>query len=111
MSITAAQTLYAHWNALSILRVKHNGQWKTSTEIYAKINGVWTPSVTVYTKTNKFVTLKGSFKDARGNVVDTDWTYGVGAAGLAPGESTTFRLSVPKNYDIVSCSVSIMDYD
>lgn len=62
-------------------------------------------------KTYKFVTLKGSFKDARGNVVDTDWTYGVGAEGLAPGESTTFRLSVPKNYDIVSCSVSIMDYD
>ena len=52
VSITAAQTLYAHWKALSILRVKHNGQWKTSTEIYAKINGVWTPSVTVYTKTN-----------------------------------------------------------
>ena len=62
-------------------------------------------------KTYKFVTLKGSFKDARGNVVDTDWTYGVGAEGLAPGESTTFRLSVPKNYDIVSCSISIMDYD
>ncbi len=62
-------------------------------------------------KTYKFVTLKGSFKDAHGNVVDTDWTYGVGAEGLAPGESTTFRLSVPKNYDIVSCSVSIMDYD
>ena len=62
-------------------------------------------------KTYKFVKLKGSFKDAHGNVVDTDWTYGVGAEGLAPGESTTFRMSVPKNYDIVSCSVSNMDYD
>lgn len=62
-------------------------------------------------KTYRYVKLKGAFKDSHGNVVDTDWTYGVGAEGLASGESTTFRLTVPRNYDIVSCSVSIMDYD
>ena len=62
-------------------------------------------------KTYRYVQVKGSFKDANGNVVDTDWTYAVGSEGLAPGESKTFRLSVPKNSGIKSCSLSIIDYD
>jgi hypothetical protein len=63
------------------------------------------------TKTYKFIEVKGSFKDSSGNVVDTDWTYAAGSEGLAPGESTTFRLSVTKNSKITSCSVSLLDYD
>lgn len=62
-------------------------------------------------RTYKFVEVKGAFKDRSGNVVDTDWTYAVGSEGLAPGESTTFRLSVDKDYSIDTCSVSILDYD
>ena len=62
-------------------------------------------------KTYKFVQIKGSFKNSSGKVVDTDSTYAVGNEGLAPGESKTFRMSVDKNYDIKSCSVSIYDYD
>ena len=62
-------------------------------------------------KTYKFVEVKGSFKNSSGTVLDTDWTYAVGSEGLAPGESKTFRMSVPKNYDIKSCSVIIQDYD
>lgn len=69
-------------------------------------------------KTYKYVTVKGSFKDKDGNVVDTDWTYAVGSEGLAPGESSTFRLSVDRRYDasgfrdlIQSCSVTLLDYD
>lgn len=62
-------------------------------------------------KTYSFVEVKGAFKDESGTVVDTDWTYAVGSEGLAPGESSTFRLSVTKNYNITSCSVSILDYD
>lgn len=62
-------------------------------------------------KTYDFVEVKGAFEDAAGNVVDTDWTYAVGSEGLAPGESTTFRMSVPKNHTIRSCSVSILDYN
>lgn len=58
-----------------------------------------------------FVELKGAFKDEVGNVIDTDWTYAVGVEGLAPDESTSFRLSVPKNKRIVSCSVSVLEYD
>lgn len=62
-------------------------------------------------KTYKFVKVKGAFKNTSGTVIDTDWTYAVGSEGLAPGESTTFRMSVDKNYQISSCSVSIYDYD
>ncbi len=63
-------------------------------------------------RTYEFVKVKGSFKDDySGNVIDTDWTYVVGSEGLAPGESKTFRMSVPKDYDIDSCSISILDYD
>lgn len=61
-------------------------------------------------KTYTFVQVKGSFKDSSGNVVDTDWTYAVGSEGLAPGESTTFRMSVDKNYKISSCSVTLLEY-
>ncbi len=61
--------------------------------------------------TYKFVQIKGSFKDSSGTVIDTDSTYAVGSEGLAPGESKTFRMSVDKNYQISSCSVSIYDYD
>lgn len=61
--------------------------------------------------TYKFVKIKGAFEDSNGTVIDTDWTYAVGSEGLAPGESKSFRLSVPKDYSIRDCSVSIIDYD
>lgn len=63
------------------------------------------------TSTYSFVKVKGAFEDSRGKVLDTDWTYAVGSEGLEPGESTTFRLSVDKNYSIKTCSVTILDYD
>lgn len=62
-------------------------------------------------KTYKFVTIKGSFKDASGNVLDTDSTYAVGSEGLASGESTSFRMSVDKDLKIKECSISIINYD
>lgn len=62
-------------------------------------------------KTYKYIEVKGSFKDSAGNVIDTDWTYAAGSEGLSPNESTTFRLSVTKDLDIKSCSVSLLDFD
>lgn len=62
-------------------------------------------------KTYRFVEVKGAFKNSNGKVVDTDWTYAVGSEGLAPGESSTFRMSVTKQYDITDCDVSILEYD
>ncbi|MCD8290841.1 MAG: FxLYD domain-containing protein [Prevotella sp.] len=62
-------------------------------------------------KTYKYVKVKGSFKDANGNVIDTDSAYAVGSEGLEPGESTTFDVFVTKNSDIKSCDVTVYDYD
>lgn len=59
-------------------------------------------------RTYSFVKVKGAFKNSSGTVLDTDWTYAVGAEGLAPGESSAFRMSVDKNYRITDCSVTLM---
>ena len=61
-------------------------------------------------KTYKFVQVKGAFKDEDENVIDTASSFAVGSEGLAPGESTTFRLSVYKTDEIERCSVSVIDY-
>lgn len=60
-------------------------------------------------KTYEFVKIKGAFQNSSGTTLDTDWTYAIGSEGLAPGESTTFYMSVDKNYSISKCSISIFD--
>lgn len=62
-------------------------------------------------RTYTFIEVKGKFKDSSGIVLDTDWTYAVGSEGLAPGESTSFRISVDKNLGIKKCTMEIIDYD
>lgn len=62
-------------------------------------------------KTYTFIEVKGKFKDSSGTILDTDWTYAVGSEGLAPGESATFRLSVSKNTNILTCELEILDYN
>ena len=62
-------------------------------------------------KVYKNIDIKGAFKDKRENVIDNDWTIAVGNEGLEAGESKTFSLSVPRNSNIVNCSVKIIDYD
>lgn len=61
-------------------------------------------------RTVRFVTIKVSFKDKNGNVIDTDSTYAVGSEGLAPGESTKWRGSVKKDKNIDNYSVSVIDF-
>ncbi|MCI5679537.1 MAG: FxLYD domain-containing protein [Bacteroidales bacterium] len=83
----------------SNLDIDHNSS-------YTVLNGTVTNTGN---RTYEFIEIKGAFKDSSGKVVDTDWTYAVGSEGLAPGESTTFRMSVPKDYSIRDCSISIID--
>ncbi len=61
--------------------------------------------------TFKFVKVKGSFEDYKGDVLEIGDSYAVGSEGLAPGESTSFRISCSRNSSVSSCSVSIYDYD
>ena len=60
--------------------------------------------------TVKFVKIKGSFESSSGAVIDTDWTYAVDSAGLAPGESCKWELHVKRDYQISNCNVSIIDF-
>ena len=62
-------------------------------------------------QTVKFVEIKGAFETASGSVVDTDWTYAVGSEGLAPGESSKWRMSVSKDTKIKNCTVTVIDFD
>lgn len=64
-------------------------------------------SRTVY----EFVKVKGEFKDLYGNIVDTDIAYASGGEGLAPGESSSFTLSVNDDYSIKDCTVTIYEAD
>lgn len=116
--------------------VTHNGDLKVDGKLYKK--GGYMPSESGYSvleitldsvssnssytictgsvkntgaDTYYYVEVKGAFKDSSGNVIDTDWTYAVGSEGLAPGESSTFRLSVTKDHDIKSCTVSLLDFE
>ena len=87
-----------------------------------RISGVTISSSSSYTtaegtltnnsdQTVSFVKIKGSFETSTGTVIDTDWTYAVGTEGLAPGESTKWHMSVPKDYSIKTCKVTILDFD
>lgn len=85
---------------ISNIKIEHNSSYT-----------VCTGSVTNNGKsTYLFVEVKGAFKDNNGKVVDTESAYACGGEGLAVGESSTFRMSVPKNIDIENCEVSILDY-
>lgn len=57
-----------------------------------------------------YVRVKAVFQDKNGEILDTNWTYLVGDEGIAPQESKTFRISVPKNKNIDKFEMSIIDY-
>ena len=48
VSITANQTLYAHWEALSIIRANVGGTWKTCTKIHVNVGGTWRQALGVW---------------------------------------------------------------
>lgn len=56
-----------------------------------------------------YIKVKASFLNKNGTVIDTDWTYAIGSEWLEPGESSKFKLSVEKDYNISKCVVTIME--
>ncbi len=56
-----------------------------------------------------YIKVKASFLNNSDTVIDTDWTYAIGSEWLDPGESSKFRLSVEKDYNISKCVVTIME--
>lgn len=102
----SAYSSYNYANAsndlvFSNIQIEHNSS-------YTVVTGRVTNNGSV---TYRFVKIKGNFKTSSGTTVDTDWTYAVGSEGLAPGESTTFRMSIPKDRSVTKCTITILDYD
>lgn len=86
---------------ISDVKIEHNS-------LYTVCTGTMTNDGS---RTYKFVKVKGAFQTSGGSTIDTDSTYAVGSEGLAPGESTTFRMSVDKDSTITKCDVTVYDYD
>ena len=57
-------------------------------------------------QTVKFIKIKIALKDSSGKVIDTVWTYAVGAEGLAPDETTQWKVYCSKASDI---SITVLD--
>lgn len=79
--------------------------------IKGKYHGASSPYISGTTTNNssqsvEFIKIKISLKDSSGKVTDTTWTYAVGAEGLAPGESTQWKVYCTEAEDI---EISIMD--
>lgn len=103
-SANAPAASYANPNSdlsFTNIQIEHNSSYTVVTGKVTNYGDV----------TYTFVKIKGTFKTSSGTVVDTDWTYAVGSEGLAPGESTTFRMSIPKDRTVTKCTISILDYD
>lgn len=80
-----------------------------------KITGTYHPGSNPYvegTTTNnsetavEFVRVKISLYDKNDKVIDTAWTYAVGAEGLEPGETTKWMVYCS---DAEAITISIMD--
>lgn len=60
-------------------------------------------------QTVKFIKIKIALKDSSGKVVDTVWTYAVGAEGLLPGESTQWKVYCDNTKNIKDITISIFN--
>lgn len=57
-----------------------------------------------------FIKIRGDFTDENFNVQDTDYTYAIGAEGLAPNSKKSYDIMVPYNQSITKCKAVIVDY-
>ena len=86
---------------ISNVKISHNS-------LYTECTGtISVRSISDYTY--RYIKIKGAFQNSYGKVIDTDWTYAIGSEGLSPGESKSFRMSVPKSTSITDCTVTIID--
>ncbi|HCG35085.1 MAG TPA: hypothetical protein DER23_01960 [Clostridiales bacterium] len=57
-------------------------------------------------KTVEYIKVKVALKDSNGKVVNTVWTYAVGAEGLAPNESSEWKVYCT---EATSISISLFE--
>ena len=80
----------------------------TSSSNYLTVYG----SVKNFTKsTYQFVTIKVVFYDSSDNIIDSDYTYAVGAEGISPGASAQWELMYNKSrVSPQRWTMEVMDY-
>ena len=59
----------------------------------------------------RYVKVRAGFKDSRGNVIDTDWTYAVGSEWLYAGESKNFEIMIKDTDRKIQSADVIIIYD
>ena len=82
-------------DAITFDGVKISGKYHSANDPY--ISGTATNNSS---KAVSFIKIKIALKDSSGTVTDTVWTYAVGAEGLAPGESTQWKVFCSEAKDI-----------
>ena len=82
-------------DSITVDGVKISGKYHSASSPY--ISGTATNNSS---KTVSFIKIKIALKDSSGKVTDTVWTYAVGAEGLAPNESTQWKVYCSEAKDI-----------
>lgn len=82
-------------DTITVDGVKISGKYHSASSPY--ISGTATNNSS---KTVSFIKIKIALKDSSGKVTDTVWTYAVGAEGLAPNESTQWKVYCSEAKDI-----------
>ena len=84
---------------VSNVKVTHKGN-------YTYVSGMITNNGTSQIK---YVKVKASCKNAKGAVIDTDWTYAVDSTWLSPGESKNFEMMIKdESNKIKTATVSVV---
>ncbi len=88
--------------SLNVTQIKKSGSY---TYVYCSIKNVSDlyGNATMY----RYVQVKAVFKDRKGSILDTDWTYAVDSAWLNSGETKTFYYMV-RNTNVQSADLYIM---
>jgi len=86
---------------VSDVKIKRDGDW-----VYCTGSVKNTGSYSI-----KYVKVRAGFKDSRGNVIDSDWTYAVDSDWLNPGESKNFEMMIKDENRKIKDADVIIIYD
>ena len=87
---------------LNVTNIKKSGSYSY---VYCTIENV--SSLYGIPTMYRYIKVKAIFKDIRGNIIDTDWTYAIDSVWLNSGETKTFYFMV-NNTNVYSASLSIL---
>lgn len=86
------------------MKIVDNKWYRDGNYVYVKGRVKNTSAVPV-----SFVRVQAEFLNKSGEVVDSDWTYGVGAEILAPGDAKSFEIVREYSSDFARCRVWVLE--